>query len=66
LKAVLLHNGNKFPSIPMAHAIKMREMCVKLQVLLHKNTRWRTSVDTLNSVAVYVNGTAEGGTATTE
>jgi len=25
LKAVLLHSGNKFPSIPQAHVIRMKE-----------------------------------------
>jgi len=30
-KAVLLHNGNKFPSIPLAHAIHMKEMCKKVK-----------------------------------
>ena len=37
LKAVLLHNGNMFPSIPLAHAIHMEEMYENLQVLLQKN-----------------------------
>jgi len=34
---VLLHNGNKFPSIPLAHAVHMTEMYENLQVLLQKN-----------------------------
>jgi len=25
LKAVLLHNGNKFPSVPLAHSANMKE-----------------------------------------
>jgi len=25
LKVVLLHNGNRFPSVPLAHAAKMNE-----------------------------------------
>jgi len=85
LKAVLLHNGNMFPSIQLAHAIHMKETYENLQVVLQKNTLRRTSVeyvyvltwksqqcwpsckgDTLNSTAVYVNGTAERGNATTE
>jgi hypothetical protein len=37
LKAVLLHNGNTFPSIPLAHAIHVKEMYENLQVLLQKN-----------------------------
>jgi len=27
LKVVLLHNGNKFPSVPLAHAAEMKESC---------------------------------------
>jgi hypothetical protein len=34
LKAVLLHNGNQFPSIPLAHAVHLKETCRNLQVLL--------------------------------
>ena len=34
LKAVLLHNGSKFPSVPLAHAVHMKEMNENLQVLL--------------------------------
>ena len=45
LKAVLLHNGNMFPSIPLAHAIHMEEMYDNLQVLLQKNMLWTTSVE---------------------
>jgi hypothetical protein len=37
LKAVLLHNGNMFPSFPLAHAIHVKEMYKNLQVLLQKN-----------------------------
>jgi hypothetical protein len=25
LKAVLLHNGNKYPSVPLAHVVNMKE-----------------------------------------
>jgi hypothetical protein len=25
LKAVLIHNGNKYPSIPLAHAVHMKD-----------------------------------------
>jgi hypothetical protein len=32
LKAVLLHNGNKFPSIWLAHAVHMTETYENLQV----------------------------------
>jgi len=31
LKAVLLHNGNKFPSISLVHAIHMKETCKKVK-----------------------------------
>jgi len=34
LKAVLLHNGNVYPSIPLAHAVHMKETYVNLQNLL--------------------------------
>jgi len=30
LKAVLLHNGNKFPSFPLAYAVHMKETCKNL------------------------------------
>ena len=36
LKALLVHNGNKFPSIPMAHAVHMTETYENLQGLLQK------------------------------
>jgi hypothetical protein len=36
LKAVLLHNGNQFPSIPLAHAVHMKETYENLQGLLQK------------------------------
>jgi len=36
LKAVLLHNGNKFLSIWLAHAVHMTETYENLQVLLQK------------------------------
>jgi hypothetical protein len=36
LMAVLLHNGNKFPSVPLAHGVYIKEMYEKLQVLLQK------------------------------
>ena len=29
LKAVLLHNGNKFPSIPLAHAVGIKDALKK-------------------------------------
>jgi hypothetical protein len=36
LKAVLLHNGNTFLSIPLVHAVHVKEMCENHQVLLQK------------------------------
>ena len=35
LKAVLLHNGNRLPSIPLAHAVHMKETYDNLKQLLH-------------------------------
>nr|XP_036219079.1 uncharacterized protein LOC118680996 [Bactrocera oleae] len=36
LKAVLHHNGNKYPSVPVAHATNMKENYANLEVLLEK------------------------------
>jgi len=36
LKTVLLHNGNKFPSVPLAHAAKMKESYENMELLLEK------------------------------
>jgi hypothetical protein len=36
LKAVLPHDGNKFPSIPLVHAVHVKGTFEKLQVLLQK------------------------------
>jgi len=36
LKMVLLHNGNKFPSIPLAHAANMKESYESMKLLLGK------------------------------
>jgi len=44
LKAVLLHNGNKFPSAPLANAVHVKETYENLQVLLQKicyEEHWR-------------------------
>jgi len=35
-KAVLLHNGNMFPPVPLTHAVHMQEMRENLQDLLQK------------------------------
>jgi hypothetical protein len=37
LRAVLLHNGNKFASIPVAHSIHLKETYENLQTVLEKN-----------------------------
>ncbi len=34
LKAVLLHNGNKFPSLPIAHSVHMKENYDSVKILL--------------------------------
>lgn len=36
LKAVLLHNGNKYPSVPVAHATNMKETYENMKLLLDK------------------------------
>jgi len=36
LKAVLLHNGNQHPSIPVGHAVHMKESYENLKQLLNK------------------------------
>jgi hypothetical protein len=36
LKAVLLHNGNKYPSVPLAHAVNMKESYENVKLLLEK------------------------------
>ena len=35
LKAVLLHNGNIHPSIPVAHAVQLKETYETIKLLLH-------------------------------
>jgi hypothetical protein len=36
LKAVLLHNGNKFPSVTLDHVTNMKESCENMELLLEK------------------------------
>jgi len=36
LKAVLLHNGNRFSSVPLAHAANMKESYESMKLLLGK------------------------------
>jgi hypothetical protein len=37
LKVVLLHNGNKFPSVPLVHAANMKESYERMKLLLGKS-----------------------------
>jgi len=52
---VFLHNGNKFPSIPLVHAAHMKEKYENLQVLLltvcYEENLWNTRAD-LTAVAM--------------
>ena len=36
LKAMLLRNGNKFPSVPLDHVTNMKESCENMKLLLEK------------------------------
>jgi len=36
LKVVLLHNGNRFPSVPLAHAVNIKESYKSMKLLLGK------------------------------
>ena len=36
LKVVLLHNGNRFPSVPLAHAANMKENYESIKPFLRK------------------------------
>jgi hypothetical protein len=49
LKAVLLYNGNKLHSIPLAHAVHMKETYENLQAFLqkipHEEYRWNICAD---------------------
>jgi hypothetical protein len=38
IKAVLLHNGKNFPSVPPAHAAKMKESYENMTLLLEKSS----------------------------
>lgn len=49
LKAVLLHNGNEKPSIPIAHAVDMKEtyesMALILEVINYNKYKWKICPD---------------------
>ena len=55
LKAALLHNGNKYPSIPVGHSVKMKETYDDLSLLLTKiqyhRHQWQICAD-LKVVAI--------------
>ena len=35
LKAVLIHNGNKYPSLPLAHSVHLKETYEKVKTVLN-------------------------------
>ena len=49
LKVVLLHNGNKLPSVPLAHAANMEECYESMKLLLGKikydEFKWKLCCD---------------------
>jgi hypothetical protein len=45
LKTILLHNGNKNPSIPLVHAVHIKETHVDIQGLLKKYMFGRPPVE---------------------
>jgi hypothetical protein len=49
LKAVLLHSGNKYPSVPLAHAVHIKEtyenFLVMLQKIGYEEHRWNICAD---------------------
>lgn len=49
LKGVLLHNGNKFPSIPILHSARLKESYTTVQLILEKinynNYKWQLCGD---------------------
>jgi len=47
LRTVLLHNGNKHPSIPLAYAVHIKETSANIQGLLEKKKIWRPPVEHL-------------------
>ena len=55
LKAVLLHNGNKLPSIPVGHAVEMKETYENVKQLLsdikYDDHKWKICCD-LKMVAI--------------
>ena len=46
LKAVLLHNGNKYPSLPLAHSVHLKETYENVKTVLNvlKNDQYNWEV----------------------
>jgi len=43
---VLLHNGNRFPFIPLVHAANMKEICENiLETTKHEEFKWKLCGD---------------------
>lgn len=57
LKAVLLHNGNEKPSVPIAHAVDLKEKYENIKLLLdlikYQNFKWKVCTD-LKVIAILV------------
>jgi hypothetical protein len=73
MKAVLLHSGNKFPSVRLAYAVHTKETRTVgfCSIKCYVEHRWNTYADMKYSnadcaAALNVSGTAKQGTATTE
>jgi len=64
LKVVLLHNGNRFPSVPLAHAANMKENYGSMRLLLGKikygEFKWKLCGDL--KVLALILGTQHGYT----
>src|SRR6218665_2358068 len=49
LKAVLLHNGNNYPFLPLAHSVHLKEECTSVKMLLsalkYDDYRWEVIGD---------------------
>lgn len=64
LKAVLLHQGNSNPSVPLAHAVNMKEsyesMAMLLDLIKYKDHEWKICADL--KVVAMVTGLQQGYT----
>lgn len=49
MKAVLVHNGNELPSVPLAHVVGLKETYESMQLILrainYDNYNWKICVD---------------------